>query len=102
MFQLILVSDDEKNRVLRWKFTVYDKNEDGVLQRVEEYVFHEDLARLFGCSNFFLQLNELMDENNDHVISPQEWKGFFGVVTSGIQYICGNPLFDYYCQNLCT
>ena len=76
------VSDDERNAALSWKFTVYDKNEDSVLNRVEEFVFHEDLASLFGCSKFFGHLNELMDGNDDHVISPQEWKEFFGVVTS--------------------
>lgn len=77
------VSDDEKNTVLSSKFTSYDTDEDGALNRFEEFNFHKELRELFGCTQFFDHLNELTDSNQDGEISLQEWSTFFGILVSG-------------------
>lgn len=73
------VTDAQKEMILGWKFDYYDRNEDDGLSRVEEFVFHEELAQLFGCNKFFDHLTELMDKNKDSEISLQEWNAFFGL-----------------------
>ena len=74
--------DEEKSVIVSSKFIVYDSDENGVLNRFEEFKFHDELGKLFGCKSFFTYLNEMMDGNTDHQISPEEWNTFFGVVTA--------------------
>ena len=62
------------------KFIFYDSDEDGVLNTFEEFKFHDELGKLFGCMKFFNHLNEMMDGNRDSEISLEEWNTFFGVV----------------------
>ena len=65
--------------VVNSKFIFYDADEDGALNRFEEFNFQNQLGTLFGCTNFFHHLNELMNSNNDGQISLLEWNTFFGV-----------------------
>lgn len=73
------VSEEEKSVVVNSKFIFYDADEDGALNRFEEFNFQNQLGTLFGCTNFFHHLNELMNSNNDGQISLLEWNTFFGV-----------------------
>lgn len=81
---LTLVSDDEKSVILSSKFTIYDRNEDSVLNSFEEFTFQTELGNLFGCRSrkFFNHLNDLMDSSKDKEISLQEWNAFFGLLTA--------------------
>ena len=88
-FAFPAVTDLQKERILRWKFTHYDRNNDSELSYVEEFLFHREIFELFGCSKFYDHLNELSDTNGDHVITKEEWKNFFelfpGTVTMKLQ-----------------
>lgn len=77
------VIESQKEEILRWKFNYYDRNDDKVLNNFEEFIYHSDLVKLFGCSKFFDHLTELMDNNGNSEITLQEWKDFFEFNTSG-------------------
>ena len=77
------MSNAQKETILGWKFNYYDRNDDDILHRVEEFIFHDELAEFFGCNSFFKHLNELTDKNGDNEISLQEWNDLFKFNTSG-------------------
>ena len=76
--------DEEKSVIVSSRFIMYDSDEDGVLNRFEEFNFHTELGEHFGCKSkrFFQHLTDITDSNMDGEISPEEWNTFFGIVTT--------------------
>ena len=77
------MTESQKRAILRWKFNHYDRNDDNVLNRFEEFIFHNELVKMFGCNKFFDHLTELTDANGDNEITLLEWNDFFDLDTSG-------------------
>lgn len=81
------MTESQKEEILKWKFNYYDRNDDKVLNNFEEFIYHSDLVKLFGCSKFFNHLTELMDNNGNSEITLQEWNDFFELNTSGTLFL---------------
>ena len=77
------MSESQKETILGWKFNHYDKNDDDVLSNVEEFIYHTEVAGLFGCRKFVDHLTELTDTNKNSELTLQEWNDFFELDTSG-------------------
>ena len=60
-----------------WKFRYYDTNADDNLQPLEEHRFRRELYNFVRCKSFFDHVGDLLDADNDEVISSDEWKEFF-------------------------
>ena len=82
-FLIISVTESQKEAILGWKFYYYDRNDDDVLNHFEEFIYHNELVKLFGCNKFFDHLTELTDTNGNNEITLQEWNDFFDLNTSG-------------------
>ena len=77
------MTESQKETILGWKFHHYDRNEDDIISRIEEFIYREELVGLFRCIKFFDHLRQLTDTNGNSEITLQEWNDFFELNTSG-------------------
>ena len=74
-----IITDQQKETILKWKFDHYNRNGDDSLNPSEEFIFQNEVFDFFGCPAIYPHLNELVDKDKDQKISLLEWNASFGL-----------------------
>merc|ERR1719239_200441 len=66
-----------EERSLLWKFSVLDKNKDGVLKKKELRVLKGELRQMAGLKGCGKLINKHCDTNSDSIVTSDEWRACF-------------------------
>lgn len=71
------VESSRLQTILNWKFDHYDNDHNGELNQAALYIFRNEIFRFVKCKDFFDQLRDLIDSNEDGSITRSEWQALF-------------------------